>query len=76
MKIKIRVFYKLVVSFLLVITKHAQITQNSEFVISFHISKYNGDEVDFLHADKYQTILQVGVINLGVHGQACPKYPK
>ena len=25
------------------------------------------DEFDFVHADKYQTILQVGNINLGGH---------
>ena len=29
----------------------------------------------FWHADKHQSLLQVA-INLGVHSQACPKYPK
>ena len=34
------------------------------------------DEVDFLHADKHQTIQQIDIINLGEHGQACPDYRK
>ena len=54
MKINIKVFYKLVVSLLLVIARHAQSTQNSKFVISLqYLKKEGGDEVDFLHADKY-----------------------
>ena len=32
--------------------------------------------MDFLHADKHQTFLQVDHINLGGHGQACPNYSK
>ena len=32
-----------------------------------------GDEVDFLHADKYKSFLQVDSITLGVHSQACPQ---
>ena len=34
MKINIKVFYNMVVSFLLIIARHAQSTQNSKFVIS------------------------------------------
>ena len=53
MKINIKVFYKLITSFLLVIAKHAQSTQNSKFVISLQYPKKEGrDEVDFLHADQ------------------------
>ena len=33
------------------------------------------DKFDFLHADKHETFLQVDGINLGNHGQSCPKYP-
>ena len=41
------------------------------FVISLQYLKKEGrDEVDFLHADKHQTILQVDTINFGGHGQA------
>ena len=51
--------------------------QNSQAVISFQYLKNVGrDEVDFLHADKHQIILQVDTIDLGGHGQACSNYPK
>ena len=72
MKINIKVFYKLVVSFLLVIARHPQSTQNSKFNI-FAISR---DKVDFLHASKHQTILRVDTNNLGGHGQVYSNYPK
>ena len=63
--------------FLLVIARHALSTQNNKFVISLqYLKKQERDEVDFIHADKYQTILQVDAINLVGHGQACPNYPK
>ena len=39
MKINIKVFYKLVVSLLLVIASYAQINQNSKFVISLQYLK-------------------------------------
>ena len=35
-----------------------------------------GDKVDFLPADKHKKFLQDDSITLGVHSQACPKYPK
>ena len=77
MKISIKIFYKLVVSFLLVIARHAHSTQNRKFVISFQYLKKEGkDELNFLHVDRYQIVLQVGTTNLGGHGQACPNYPK
>ena len=72
MKISIKVLYKLVVSFLLVIARHVQSIQYSRFVISLqYLKKEETDEIDFLHADKHQTIVQV-TINLGGHGQVCP----
>ena len=44
---------------------------------NLHIFQKNlGDEVDFLPADKHERFLQVDSITLGVHSQACPKYPK
>ena len=84
MKIHIKVFYKRVVSFLVVLARHVQSTQNSKFVISLQYlekkkkkkKKKGRDEVDFLPADKDETILQVDNINLGGHGQAFPNYPK
>ena len=77
MKINIKDLYKLVALFLLVIARHVQITQNKKFAISLQYLKNDGrDEVDFLHADIHQTIVQVDTINLGGHGQACSNYPK
>ena len=71
---KHQVFYKQVVSFLLVITRYAQSIQNSKFVMSLqYLEKEGRDEVEFL---QHQTSLQVDPINLGEHGQACPNYPK
>ena len=32
--------------------------------------------LNFLHGDKHQTILQVDTISFGGHGQICPNYPK
>ena len=65
-KLNIKVFYKLVVSSLLIIARHAQSTQNNIFVISMqYLKKEDRDKVDFLHADKHQTILQVDTINPG-----------
>ena len=64
MKINIKVFYKMVVSFLLIIARHAQSTQKSKFVISVEYLKKRRDEVDCLHVDKHKNILQVHKINL------------
>ena len=33
-------------------------------------------EVDFLPANKHERFLQVDSTTLGLHSQACPKYPK
>ena len=42
MKISLKVFYKLIVSFLLVVARHVQSTQNSNFVISLRYLKKKG----------------------------------
>ena len=40
--------------------RHAQITQNNNFAISLqHLKKEVSDEVDFLHADKHESLLQI-----------------
>ena len=38
--------------------------------------KEESDEVDFLHADKHETFLQVDTMVLDGNGQAFPKFPK
>ena len=48
LKINIKIFYKLAESFLLVMARYAQSTQNSNFVISLqYLIKEGRDEVNF-----------------------------
>ena len=61
-----KVFYKLISPFLVAIGRHAQYNQNDIFAKSLqYLKKEERDEVDFLHADKHQTLLQVDAINFG-----------
>ena len=40
--------------------RHVQITQNNKFAISLqYLQKEMSDEVDFLHVDKYESLLQI-----------------
>ena len=46
-------------------TGHTQITQNNKFAISFqNIKKEVSDEVDFVHAEKRESFLQINIIIL------------
>ena len=66
MLIKIKVFYKLIVSFWVCVARHAQSIQN-KFSISLQYLKENmKDEVDFLPADKHQMFLQSDTVIFGV----------
>ena len=55
-------------------TRHAQITQNNKFAISLqYLKKELSDEVDFLHADKHESLLQIdSMILMGIvkHSQS------
>ena len=54
------VFYKLIISFWVCVTKNAQSTQNNKFAISLqYLYKDVSDEVDFLHSDKHKDLLQI-----------------
>ena len=45
--------------------RHAQITQNNKFAISLqYLKKELSDEVDFLHADKHESLLQIDTMIL------------
>ena len=67
--------FKVAVSFVLVIARYAQSTENSKFVIFFEYLKKEGrDEVDLFDADKHQTFPQVDPIRLSEYGKACPNY--
>ena len=46
-------------------TGHTQITQNNKFALSFqNIKKEVSDEVDFVHAEKRESFLQINTIIL------------
>ena len=60
MQKNIKDFFKLILLFSVCVTKHAQITQNNKFAISLqYLKKSVSDEVDFLHADKHESFLQI-----------------
>ena len=45
--------------------RHAHITQNNKFAISLqHLKKEVSDAVDFLHADKHESLLQIDTMIL------------
>ena len=47
------------------VARHAQITQNNKFAISLqYLKKEVSDEVDFLHADKHESLLQIDTMIL------------
>ena len=57
--------------------RHAQITQNNKFAISLqYLKKEVSDEVDFLHADKHESFLQIDTMIFNGNGQAFPKFSK
>ena len=68
------VFYKLIVSLWVCLARHAQITQNNKLAISVqYLNKELSDEVDFLHADKHENLLQTdSIVLLGMvkHSQS------
>ena len=77
LQINTNVFYKVLVSPWMFITRLAQSTQNNKFAISLQYLKENGkNEVDFLPADKHQRFLKIDTIILGVCSQACVNYSK
>ena len=59
MQVSIKIYYKLIL-ILLGMVKHFQSSQNSTFAMSLQCLKIEvGHEVNFLHADKHQSGLQV-----------------
>ena len=58
-------------------SRHAQITQNNKFAISLqYLKKEVRDKVDFLHADKHESFLQIDTMIFDGNGQAFPKFSK
>ena len=71
-----KVFYKVTV-FGMCVTKLAQSTQNDKFATFLqYLKKEVSDEVDFLHADKHESFLQIDTMIFDGDGQAFPKFPK
>ena len=66
MQINIKVFLKLILSFWLCITRHAQSTQNKCISLQY-LQKSMGYETDFLPADKHKHFLQIDRTTLDVH---------
>ena len=56
------------------VARHTEITQNNKFTIYLHYRKKElSDEVDFLHTDEHESILQIdGMILIGMvnHSQS------
>ena len=61
-------------SFLMDMARHTQSTQNKYAVSLQYLKKELGSEVDVLHADKHQSLLQVDTNFFDVVSQACPNF--
>ena len=60
LQINVKGFFEFLLSFLVCVARHAQITQNSKFAVSLQcLKKEVSDEVDFLHTDKRENFLQI-----------------
>ena len=58
--INVEGFFKVMLLFQVCMARHAHITQNNKFAISLqHLKKEVSDAVDFLHADKHESLLQI-----------------
>ena len=67
MQTSIKASYKLILCFLMGLANHSQISQNSTLAISLqYLKKKIRDEVEFWHADKHQSFLQVDFKTLGI----------
>ena len=69
-------FFNLIVSFFICVTRHAQNTQNKKFDISLqYLKREVNDKVDFLHAGKYENLLEIDIMILW-RWSSIPKVPK
>ena len=63
--INVEGFFKVMLLFQVCMARHAHITQNNKFAISLqHLKKEVSDAVDFLHADKHESLLQIDTMIL------------
>ena len=72
-----KVFYMMILSFWVFVTRYAQSTQNNKLAISLqHHQEKSNNEAVFLLPGKHQRFLQIDTVILGVCGQACQNHPK
>ena len=58
-------FFKVILSFLMFVARHAQIIQNKKFAFSLqYLKREVNDKVDFLHAGKHENLLQIDTMIL------------
>ena len=77
MQIKSKVFYKVLLSSWVRVTRHAQSTQNKlVYLCIIYFQESLQDEVEFWPAYKHKSFQQVHSITSGVCIQTCPKYSK
>ena len=54
----VKCFFKVILSFLMCVARHAKITQNKKFAISLQfLKKEVNEEVDFLNASKHEKLM-------------------
>ena len=74
LQMNVKDFFKLLLSFYVCVTRHAQITQDNKVAVSLqYLKKELSDEFDFLHADKHEILLQIdSMILIGIvkHSQS------
>ena len=57
-------------SYLMGVVRHAKSTQDNKYTISLkYLKKEVGDQIDFFHADKLQSFLQVDTISFNAFDQ-------
>ena len=77
MQIEIKDFFKMILSFLVCVARHAQITQNNKFAISLqYLKKEVSREVDFFNGDKHEHFVQIDTMIFDGDDQVFPKFPK
>ena len=72
--INIKGSFRLILSFQVCVSRHAQVTQNNKFAISLQYLKTGvSDEVNVLHADKHDSLLQIDMtilMGMVMHSQS------
>ena len=77
LQMNIKDLFKLILSFSVCVSGHVQISQKSFFAMFLqYFKKEMSDEVDFSHADKYESSLYIDTMMFDGDSQTFPKFPK